>query len=116
MLDGANKVSDLKNKVKDNLTNKDAGGSKNAKQTANAIDEEKTIDDKNMLSFLEGKMKEMETEYDIIETLVIDMGNAYTKIGFSGEDLPRLIVPSIYGSLKEDINDKKSEILSFEIK
>jgi len=115
MLDSANKVLELKNKVGGG-NDKQGGGSKGSKQTSSNIDDEKIIDDKNMLSFLENKMKEMETEYDIVENLVIDLGNAYTKIGFSGEDLPRIIIPSIYGSLKEDINDKKSEIMSFEIK
>ncbi len=112
MLDNANKVLDLKNKV--NPGAKDSSGK--AGKGTSMVDEEKQIDDKNMLSFLQGKMKEMETEYDLVEHLVIDMGNAYTKIGFSGEDLPTLIVPSIYGSLKEDSNEKKTELMSFEMK
>ena len=114
MLEGANKVLELKNKVGGSANVKESG--KNSKQVASMVDDEKTIDDKNMKAFLESKMKEMETEYDIVENLVIDLGNAYTKIGFSGEDLPRIIIPSINGSLKEDVNDKKSDIMSFEIK
>ena len=43
-------------------------------------------------------MKEMETQFDIEENLVIDIGSAFTKIGFSGEDLPRTIIPSIYSN------------------
>lgn len=71
--------------------------------------QEEKVDDKNMLKFLDSKMKEMETEFDIEENVVIDLGSAFTKIGFSGEDLPRAIIPSIYSSLKSDPN-KKTEI------
>ena len=78
------------------------------KKDAPAYQDEK-LDEKNMLRCLEIKMKEMETEFDVEENLVIDLGSAYTKIGFSGEDLPRLIIPSIFASLKSDPN-KKSEI------
>jgi actin-related protein len=68
-----------------------------------------------MLNFLTNKMKEMETEFDIQEHLVLDLGNAFTKVGFSGEDLPKLLMPSIFGNLQNEKLDKKSEI-SFEIK
>jgi actin len=70
-------------------------------------------DDKNMLGFLNSKMREMETEYDLDEHLVIDLGHAFTKIGFSGENSPFLIEPSIYSTLKE--LNKKDEI-TFEAK
>lgn len=94
------------------LQNKEYGSNRDSmtnNSKKDGIQEEKKIDDKNMLKFLENKMKEMETEFDLEENLVIDLGSAYTKIGFSGEDLPRLIIPSIYSSLKTDPN-KKSEI------
>jgi hypothetical protein len=52
--------------------------------------DEKNIDDKNMYPFLQSKMKEMETEFDTVEHIVIDIGTATTKIGFSGEDQPRV--------------------------
>lgn len=70
-------------------------------------------DDKNMLGFLNLKMREMETDYDLEEHLVLDLGHAFTKIGFSGENSPFLIEPSIYSTLKE--LDKKDEI-TFEAK
>jgi actin-related protein len=50
----------------------------------------------------------METEFDIGEHLVIDLGNTYTKIGFSGEDLPKEIIPSLY--TRNKMFDKKNEI------
>ena len=56
----------------------------------------KKSEDARMMAMLDSKVREMETEFDINEHLVIDLGNAYTKIGFSGEDLPKEIIPSLY--------------------
>lgn len=67
-----------------------------------------------MMNMLKSKVKEMETEFDINEHLVIDLGNAYTKIGFSGEDLPKEIIPSLYARNK--MYDKKNEIGAFDQK
>jgi hypothetical protein len=110
MLDKANQVLDLKGKTQQ----QSGDDKKKSNNNANQVEEEKVIDDKDMLNFLTNKMKEMETEYDLIEHLVIDMGSAYTKIGFSGEDLPKYIIPSIYGSLKDDKDNKEDG--SFEMK
>lgn len=99
-------IQNQKNEIKDMQNQRDFNpldGTK--KETA-----ETKIDDKNMLRFLENKMKEMETEFDLEENLVIDLGSAFTKVGFSGEDLPRFVIPSIYSSLKNDPN-KKSELI-----
>jgi actin-related protein len=68
----------------------------------------KISEDNKMMNMLLNKMKEMETEYDLVEHIVIDIGNAVTKIGFSGEDLPAYVLPSIYGEYKYDM-DKKNE-------
>ena len=53
-----------------------------------------------MMNMLHSKIKEMETEFDLTEHLVIELGNAYTKIGFSGEDLPKEIIPSLTNYLQ----------------
>ena len=74
----------------------------------------KKSEDSRMMAMLESKIKEMETEFDINEHLVIDLGNAYTKIGFSGEDLPKEIIPSLYARNK--MFDKKNEIGAFDQK
>jgi hypothetical protein len=71
----------------------------------------KETEDTKMMNMLIKKMQEMQTEYDLAEHIVIDLGNAITKVGFSGEDLPILEIPSIYGV---DI-EKKNE-LNFETK
>lgn len=105
--------------IKGDLGHQQIGGQKNDSNQNNtkskSLGEEKMVDDKNMLNFLTNKMKEMETEFDLNEHLVIDLGNAFTKVGFSGEDLPKCFMPSIFGSLQNEKFDKKSEI-SFEIK
>jgi hypothetical protein len=74
------------------------------KPKTKTVKNENIIDEKNMLGFLNNKMNEMETEYDLEEHLIIDIGHCYTKIGLSGEDLPFLTVPSIYSTLKETTN------------
>jgi actin-related protein len=53
----------------------------------------------------------METDFDNNEHVVIDMGNVFTKIGFSG-DLPTLEIPSIMSRNKILESDKKIEISS----
>ena len=74
----------------------------------------KKSEDTRMMEQLDSKVREMETEFDIGEHLVIDLGNAYTKIGFSGEDLPKEIIPSLYARNK--MFDKKNEIGAFDQK
>lgn len=111
--DDTKKLLDIRNNIKDEAISLNTAN--NILKTHTPIAEEKIVEDKNMLNFLTNKMKEMETEYDQIQHLVIDLGHAYTKIGFSGEDLPTYIMPSIYSDLRNELIDKKSE-LSFEIK
>ena len=74
----------------------------------------KKSEDARMMEQLDNKVREMETEFDLSEHLVIDLGNAYTKIGFSGEDLPKEIIPSLYARNK--MFDKKNEIGAFDQK
>lgn len=76
----------------------------------------KLSEDARMRLMLNNKMKEMETEFDVNEHIVIDLGNAITKIGFSGEDLPTLCIPSIYAKNKISDIDKKNEIAAYEQK
>ena len=71
----------------------------------------KLSEDKRMNLMLSNKMKEMETEFDLNDHIVIDLGNAYTKIGFSGEDQPTITIPSIYARSKIYDSDKKMNYL-----
>jgi hypothetical protein len=68
-------------------------------------------EDTKMMNMLIKKMQEMQTEYDVAEHIVVDLGNAITKVGFSGEDLPVLEIPSIYG-----VDLEKKNELNFETK
>ena len=76
----------------------------------------KLSEDKRMNLMLSNKMKEMETEFDLNDHIVIDLGNAYTKIGFSGEDQPTITIPSIYARSKIYDSDKKNELSSYDQK
>ena len=76
----------------------------------------KLSEDARMRLMLNNKMKEMETEFDLNEHIVIDLGNALTKIGFSGKDLPVVTIPSIYAKNKMADSDKKNEISAYEQK
>lgn len=39
----------------------------------------------------------MEVRFDQEEFVVIDNGSGYIKAGFSGQDLPRIIMPTVVG-------------------
>ena len=76
----------------------------------------KLSEDARMRLMLTNKMKEMETEFDMNDHIVIDLGNASTKIGFSGEDQPAVVIPSIYARNKILDSDKKNELSSYDQK
>jgi hypothetical protein len=109
------KVLDLNSNIRD-----DQKGDRHKDMDKNTGDKnrsEKNVkisEDNKMMNMLLNKMKEMETEYDQAEHLVIDLGNAITKIGFSGEDLPSYVLPSIYAEAKPDLEKKAENI--FEMK
>lgn len=50
------------------------------------------------MTAIQDRLKKMEIFFDQKEYLVIDHGTGYIKAGFSGEDLPRLIVPTVVGT------------------
>jgi actin-related protein len=39
----------------------------------------------------------MEVRFDESEVIVIDMGSGFIKAGYSGEDLPRVVIPTVIG-------------------
>jgi actin-related protein len=51
----------------------------------------------NAPSTIEDKLNAMQTFVDQKEFVVIDNGTGYLKCGFSGEDLPRVVTPTIMG-------------------
>lgn len=57
------------------------------------LDEEQ----KNLPPTIEDKLNAMQTFVDHKEFVVIDNGTGFLKCGFSGEDLPRVVTPTIMG-------------------
>ena len=39
----------------------------------------------------------MEIRFDESEVIVVDMGTGYIKAGYSGDDLPRVVIPTVIG-------------------
>ncbi len=39
----------------------------------------------------------MEVRFDESEVIVVDMGTGFIKAGYSGEDLPRVVIPTVIG-------------------
>ena len=53
------------------------------------------------MSAIQEKLKKMEIFFDETEFVVIDNGTGFIKAGFSGQDLPRLIIPTVVGEQTE---------------
>ena len=49
------------------------------------------------MSSIEEKLKKMEVRFNQEEFVVIDNGTGYIKAGFSGQDLPRIVIPTAVG-------------------
>lgn len=56
------------------------------------------------MSAIQEKLKKMEIFFDQEEFVVIDNGTGFVKAGFSGQDLPRLIIPTVMGEHTEQID------------
>jgi actin len=56
------------------------------------------------MSAIQEKLKKMEIFFDQEEFVVIDNGTGFIKAGFSGQDLPRLIIPTVMGEHTEQID------------
>lgn len=56
------------------------------------------------MSTIEEKLKKMEVRFDQEEFVVIDNGTGFIKAGFSGQDLPRIIIPTVMGEHTETID------------
>lgn len=56
------------------------------------------------MSKIEGKLREMEIRFDQEEFVVIDNGTGFIKAGFSGQDLPRIVMPTVIGEKTEIID------------
>lgn len=47
------------------------------------------------MAAIQERLQKMEVFFDQQEFVVIDHGTGYIKAGFSGEDLPRCIIPTV---------------------
>ena len=56
------------------------------------------------MSAIQEKLKKMEIFFDQEEFVVIDNGTGCVKAGFSGADLPRLIIPTVVGEHTETVD------------
>ena len=50
------------------------------------------------MTAIQERLKKMETFFDQQEFVVIDHGTGFIKAGFSGEDLPRCVIPTVVGT------------------
>ena len=47
----------------------------------------------------------MEIRFDESEVIVVDMGTGYIKAGYSGEDLPRVVIPTVVCEKESHVAD-----------
>jgi actin-related protein len=55
------------------------------------------------MSFIKKTLEKMEIAFDQEEVVVIDMGTGYIKAGFSGDDLPRCVIPTAIAEKTQEI-------------
>lgn len=56
------------------------------------------------MSAIQKRLDKMEIAFDQEEFVVIDMGTGYIKAGFSGEDLPRCVIPTCIAEQIEKVD------------
>ena len=49
------------------------------------------------MSAIQKRLSNMEVRFDESEVVVVDMGSGFIKAGYSGEDLPRVVIPTVIG-------------------
>jgi len=66
---------------------------------------------KDKQSAIEKRLQKMEIRFDQGEEfVVVDMGSGTVKVGFSGEDLPRVVMPTVMGEMKIEIDPAQSNV------
>jgi len=56
------------------------------------------------MSAIQKRLNDMETYFDQKEFVVVDNGSGFIKAGFSGEDLPRCVIPTAVGRQEIEID------------
>ncbi len=49
------------------------------------------------MSAIQKRLSNMEVRFDESQVVVVDMGTGFIKAGWSGEDLPRVVIPTVIG-------------------
>ena len=62
------------------------------------------------MTAIQERLKKMETFFDQKEFVVVDHGTGFVKAGFSGEDLPRCVIPSVVGTYHIPIDPSQQPI------
>jgi len=47
------------------------------------------------MSAIQKRLSNMEVRFDESDVIVVDMGTGFIKAGYSGEDLPRVVIPTV---------------------
>ena len=49
------------------------------------------------MSAIQKRLSNMEIRFDESEVIVVDLGSGFIKAGYSGEDVPRVVIPTVIG-------------------
>ena len=49
------------------------------------------------MSAIQKRLSNMEIRFDESDVIVVDLGSGFIKAGFSGEDVPRVVIPTVIG-------------------
>ena len=61
------------------------------------------------MSAIQKRLSNMEVRFDESEVIVIDMGSGFIKAGYSGEDLPRVVIPTVIGERENTVEDGSTQ-------
>ena len=60
------------------------------------------------MSAIQKRLKKMEVRFDEEEFVVVDMGTGTVKAGYSGEDLPRVVIPTVMAEKEIEVDQGTS--------
>ena len=61
------------------------------------------------MSAIQKRLKKMEVRFDEEEFVVVDMGTGTIKAGYSGEDLPRVVIPTVMAEKEIEIDQGQAQ-------
>ena len=57
------------------------------------------------MSAIQKRLSNMEIRFDESEVIVVDLGSGFIKAGYSGEDLPRVVIPTVLGERENNTQE-----------